>query len=358
MALLMIMAGGTGGHIYPALAVADNLQRRGIEVVWVGTPGGMETRIVPNYGFRMALVEVRGLRGKGWLRWLSLPLELWRAVAQMRVIIRQWQPQALLGMGGFVSGPGGLAARLTAVPLLIHEANAIPGLTNRCLAYVATVVMSGFEGVFKKRHNGRFVGNPVRAAFSDIPAPEQRMQRQDNSLRLLITGGSQGAAVLNDIVPKVLGSIQPDCVIEVRHQCGRNQKQMVEQAYQHTPVTVTVTEFIDDMPAAYAWSDLVIARAGAMTVAELAAAGAAAILCPYPFAVGDHQTANARYLVSHKAAILVPQQQFAVERVGRLLNDFANDRDRLLQMATAARQSACPDATQKVAAACLEVMHA
>ncbi|HED12343.1 MAG TPA: undecaprenyldiphospho-muramoylpentapeptide beta-N-acetylglucosaminyltransferase, partial [Gammaproteobacteria bacterium] len=341
MALLMIMAGGTGGHIYPALAVAETLRRQGVEIVWVGTPGGMESRIVPGYGFDMAEVDVRGLRGKGWRRWLTMPLELLRAVAQMRGLIRQWQPQALLGMGGFVSGPGGLAAKLAAVPLLIHEANAIPGLTNRCLAYIATVVMSGFEGVFSNGRDCRFVGNPVSAAFGEIPAPGQRLQRFDKPLRLLITGGSQGAGIFNDVIPKVLGGISTNCSFEVRHQCGRGRQEALERAYQKMQVaTTTVLEFIDDMPAAYAWSDLVISRAGAMTVAELAAAGAAAILCPYPLAVGDHQTANARYLVDRKAAVLVSQADFTVERLARLLRNFSVDRASLLTLATAASQCA------------------
>jgi len=358
MALLMIMAGGTGGHIYPALAVAETLRQQGVEIIWVGTPGGMETRIVAGYGFDMTVVEIHGLRGKGWLRWLSMPLELIRAVAQMRALIRQWRPQALLGMGGFVSGPGGLAARLTAVPLLIHEANAIPGLTNRCLAYFATVVMSGFEGVFGTRHNCRFVGNPVRAAFRNVPVPAQRFQRSGTTLRVLVTGGSQGAGLFNAMLPLVLKAISASCIFEIRHQCGRGHQQQVEQAYQQQQITATVQEFIEDMPAAYAWSDVVISRAGAMSVAELAAAGAAAILCPYPFAVGDHQTANAHYLVDRMAAVLVLQAEFTVERLARLLRDFAANRASLLALATAARQCARPDATQQVASACLEVLHA
>jgi len=359
MALLMIMAGGTGGHIYPALAVAELLRQRGIEIIWVGTPGGMESRKIPAYGFTMTQIEVRGLRGKGWRRWLSLPLELWRAVAQMRAAIHQFQPQALLGMGGFISGPGGLAAKLTAVPLLIHEANAIPGLTNRCLSYLATVVMSGFEGAFRPGSDSRVVGNPVRQAFCEVLAPEQRLRGRNTGLRVLVTGGSQGAGIFNDLMPRVLTRLAATGhSIEVRHQCGQGRNQAVQQAYQQQQLSATVLEFIEDMPAAYAWSDVVISRAGAMTIAELAAVGAAAILCPYPFAVGDHQTANARYLVERKAAVLIPQSEFTVERLVALLQDFAGDRATLLMLASAARQCARPDATALVAAACQEVLHA
>jgi UDP-N-acetylglucosamine--N-acetylmuramyl-(pentapeptide) pyrophosphoryl-undecaprenol N-acetylglucosamine transferase len=379
MSTLLIMAGGTGGHVFPAMAVARRLRERGVNIVWLGTRRGLEARIVPQAGIEMEWISIRGLLGKGVLGWLLLPARLLLAMLQMVIVLFRRRPDALLGMGGFVSGPGGLVAWLLRRPLLIHEANARAGMTNRWLARLADRVLTGFpdtEGIHQSR--ATYVGNPVRSEIAVIPEPAQRYSGRRDALRLLVLGGSQGARIFNEAVPQAIRAMGSENRPQVWHQCGRGSLGPTRQAYADM-ADVEVSEFIEDMSAAYAWADLVLCRAGAMTVAELAAVGVAAILVPFPYAmtvaelaaVGvaailvpfpyaaeDHQTANARYLAEHGAALLLPQQDFSTERLQGLLTELAGDRSGLLRMATAARNLARSDATNTVADVCMEVMRA
>ncbi len=355
---VLIMAGGTGGHVFPGLAVARELIAQQVRVVWLGTHAGIEARAVPGSGLpiEMEWITIRGLRRRGALAWLTLPFTLLRAMVQAARVLRRRRPDVVLSMGGFVAGPGGLVARLTCTPLVIHEQNAIPGLTNRWLAPLATRVLTGFPGAFGTLTTAQHVGNPVRAEICRIAAPRERLADRHGRLRLLVVGGSQGAQVLNDTVPVALAAMPAALRPEVWHQCGRDLRARTEAAY--GGAAARVVEFIDDMAEAYAWADIVVCRAGAMTVAELAAAGCASILVPYPHAVDDHQTANARYLASRDAAILLPQAELSAARLAEVLGELAGHRDILLAMASAARACAMPDAADAVAQCCLEVLHA
>lgn len=346
----LVMAGGTGGHVFPALAVAQELRRRGHEVVWMGAPDSFESRTVPAQGFVMETVRVTGLRGKGALALLGAPLRLLRAVAQAWTILARQRPHAVLGMGGFASGPGGLAAWLRRVPLVIHEQNAAPGLTNRLLSRVAQTVLEAFPGTFP---HARSVGNPVRTGFSAVPAPEQRIGRSPGPMRVLVVGGSQGARALNERLPQALALLPPDRRPQVCHQAGRT-LDVAQRAYAESGVEARIEAFITDMPQAYAQADLVICRAGASTVAELCAAGCASLLVPFPFAVDDHQTRNGEYLVRAGAARLVPESALTPERLAQELDDLLADRERLVRMAQAARAAAWTQSTDVIADACLE----
>jgi UDP-N-acetylglucosamine--N-acetylmuramyl-(pentapeptide) pyrophosphoryl-undecaprenol N-acetylglucosamine transferase len=314
--------------------------------------------MVPAAGLpiEMEWFTIRGVRRTGWLSWLRLPLALVRAMLEARRVLRRWRPDVVLSMGGFVAGPGGLMAWLTRTPLIIHEQNAIPGLTNRWLMPLAERVLTGFPGAFGSLTTVQHVGNPVRAPILALAAPEQRLAGRAGRLRLLVVGGSRGAQVFNEIVPQALRALAVAAQPEVWHQCGRDAQEATRRAYGEAPARVS--EFIDDMAEAYAWADLVLARAGAMTIAELAAAGCAAILVPYPHAVDDHQTANARYLAERGAAILLPQAELTVARLAEMLGELAGHRDVLLKMAAAARACASLDAADGVAQACLELIHA
>lgn len=345
---LLIMAGGTGGHVYPALAVAQHLRSQGHDIVWMGAPDSFEARVVPANGLPIEFVRVSGLRGKGVVKLLQAPLLILRAIWQAAAIIRRQQPDAVLGMGGFAAGPGGVAAWLLRRPLLIHEQNAAPGLTNRWLARIASVVLEAFPNTFR---GARTVGNPVRKGFSDLPPPAQRLAHQ-GPLRVLVMGGSQGAKALNERIPQALALLAPDVRPAVRHQAGRTLA-VAQQAYASAGVEAEVTAFIDDIPEALGWADLVICRSGASTVAELSAAGSASVLVPFPHAVDDHQTRNAEYLVSAQAAVLMPEKQLSDERLAQLLHELSADRARLRRMADAARMRAWPDATAQIAATCV-----
>lgn len=358
MSTLLVMAGGTGGHVFPALAVARFLRERGVHIVWLGTRAGLEARLVPAAGFDMEWITIRGLRGKGLRQWLVTPFLVLLAMLQTVGVILRRRPAALLGMGGFVAGPGGLVAWLLRRPLVIHEQNAIAGLTNRWLARLADRVLTGFPETFAPARHAVCVGNPVRAEVAALPAPEVRLSARSGRLRLLVVGGSLGAQVFNEVVPQALAGLAPAQRPDVRHQCGRGRREWTEAAYRDAGVDATVTEFLDDMAAAYAWADLVLCRAGAMTIAELAAAGLPAILVPYPHAAGDHQRANATFLARHDAAILLPQPEFTPLRLRELLDELAARRAHLVQMAQRARALARPHATAAVAQACLEVLHA
>ena len=348
---VMVMAGGTGGHVYPALAVAEELRARGMEVFWLGTPGGFEAGVVPDHGFPMEWVNIQGLRGKGLLRWLAAPFKLSLAMLQALRVLRRKRPRLVLGMGGFVTGPGGLVARMLGIPLVIHEQNAIPGMTNQWLARVADRVLEAFPGSFDSKRSVQLTGNPVRAEIADLPPPEQRLAGREGRLHLLVLGGSQGARALNQTLPQALARLPQDERPEVRHQAGGRLWQEATDAYAAADVSAQVEPFIDDMAAAYAWADLVLCRADALTIAELAAAGVGAILVPYPHAVDDHQTRNAHYLVDGGAASLLPQAEMDAERLAELLH---LDRERILDMARAARRLALAGATAAVADVCQE----
>ncbi|MBX6421531.1 MAG: undecaprenyldiphospho-muramoylpentapeptide beta-N-acetylglucosaminyltransferase [Fulvimonas sp.] len=347
---VMIAAGGTGGHVYPALAVAEVLRARGHEVVWLGTPDSFEARVVPRHGIGVETVRVSGLRGQGLRRWFAAPLTLLRALRQARGILRRQRPAVVLGMGGYAAGPGGFAAWLAGIPLVIHEQNAVAGYTNRWLAPLARRVLEAFPGTFGE---ARTVGNPVRGAIAALADPGVRYAGRSGAARLLVLGGSQGARALNETVPAALALLPEDRRPQVRHQAGRT-LELAQRAYGAAGVVAEVNAFIEDMASAYGWADLVICRAGASTVAELAAAGCAALLVPYPHAVDDHQTRNAQYLVRAGAALLLPQAQLTAPRLAELLGELLVARDRLVAMAQAARRAAWPNAAVAIADACLE----
>ncbi len=350
---ILIMAGGTGGHVYPALAVAEQLRAWGVDVVWLGTRNGLEARVVPAAGFALDAVKVSGLRGKAVLQRLFAPFMLfWAFLQSMRIMLRR-RPGAVLGMGGYVSGAGGVSAWLLRRPLLIHEQNAVAGFTNRILERFATRVFEAFPNTFPARRRALYTGNPVRATIAAVPTPEQRLATHQGTLRLLVLGGSLGARAINRLLPEALALLAPALRPQVWHQAGRSHFDEVPIAYQTRGVEARVVPFIEDMAEAYAWADLVLCRAGAMTIAELAAVGVAAILVPYPHAVDDHQTGNAHYLCDAGAGILIQQDDLTVTGLSTMLKEFAGDRARLLRMAQAARALAKPDATRQVAQYCL-----
>ena len=347
----------------PALAVADELRARGAEVFWLGTHSGMEAELVPEVGIEMEWISITGLRGKGLLGWILAPLRLIKAMFQSLEVILRRRPMAILGMGGFVAGPGGLVSWLLRKPLLIHEQNAIAGLTNRLLARVATKVMEAFPGTFKKSEHVFETGNPVRQEIAALPQPAQRFAGREGNLRLLVLGGSLGAQALNEMLPQALALMPSEQRPEVWHQAGKRNfdaaQQHYQQHFQSSNVSVRLVPFIADMAEAYGWADVVLCRAGALTVSELAAAGVGAMLVPFPFAVDDHQTANARYLSEHGAALLLPQSELNPTRLKEILIGFMRDctdhqRNELLQMANKARALARPEAVKQVADFCME----
>jgi UDP-N-acetylglucosamine--N-acetylmuramyl-(pentapeptide) pyrophosphoryl-undecaprenol N-acetylglucosamine transferase len=350
MKTLLVMAGGTGGHIFPAIAVAERLRASGWRIVWMGNASGMEGRLVPERGYETAWIRFGALRGKGLVRKLMLPLNLLRGGAQAWQALRRVRPDVVLGMGGYVTFPGGVMAALSRRPLVLHEQNSIAGLANRVLAKVATRVLTGFPDVLP---GGRWVGNPVRADIAAVAAPEQRFAGRSGPLRILVVGGSLGAAVLNDTVPKALALLPADQRPMVTHQAGEKQLDALRAAYQQAGVEGELLPFIKDMAQRYAGADLVICRAGALTIAELAAAGVASILVPYPHAVDDHQTTNAQFLAQRQAAVLLPQSQLTPEGLAAQL--AALDRAKLLEMAQAARAQARSAATEEVAQECAEL---
>ena len=347
MKTLLMMAGGTGGHIFPGVAVAEALKARGWRIVWMGNPDGMEARIVPAQGYETVWVRFGALRGKGLVRKLMLPLNLlsgfWQALRELRRV----RPDVVVGMGGYITFPGGMMAVLLGRPLVLHEQNSVAGLANRVLAGVADRVLSGFPAVLKK---AVWVGNPVREAIAAVPPPAERFADRDGRLRILVVGGSLGAAVLNHTVPLALAALPAEQRPRVVHQAGERQIDAVRAAYAAAGVEGDLRAFIDDMAAEYARADLVICRAGALTVAELAAVGVASLLVPFPHAVDDHQTGNARFLADRGAAYLLPQAELDAERLAGILASL--NRNRLLQMAQNARTLARPDATAEVARIC------
>jgi UDP-N-acetylglucosamine--N-acetylmuramyl-(pentapeptide) pyrophosphoryl-undecaprenol N-acetylglucosamine transferase len=348
---ILIMAGGTGGHVFPGLAVAERLRELGENVVWLGTAGGLEAKLVPEAGFEFHTLPVAGLRGKGLVNWLFAPLRLGVALWAALAFLLRVKPRAVLGFGGFASGPGGLMAAALSIPLVIHEQNAVAGLTNRWLSRVADKVLEAFPGTFPEKVGALQTGNPVRVRISGLIEPELRFLGREGPLRVLVLGGSLGALALNRAVPDALARLPEGARPEIRHQAGERTLEEARAAYAAAGVKAQLLPFIKDMAEAYGWADLVICRAGALTIAELAAAGVGAVLVPYPHAVDDHQTVNARYLTEVGAAELIPQAELDARRLAGVLKDM--DRSRALKMAEAARGRALPDATETVARICL-----
>ncbi len=359
---VLIMAGGTGGHVFPALAVADRLRGDGWRVVWLGTRTGMEARLAPERGYDMEWLSFGGVRGRGPLRLVLLPLRLLVAFWQAARAIFRVRPDAALGLGGYAAFPGGMMAALFNRPLAIHEQNAVAGLTNRVLACLADRVLLGLPAAFTHgkdrplpcgKVEAQWVGNPVRPEIAALPEPGLRHAGRSGPLRLLVVGGSQGAQALNEIVPQALALLPPEARPLVRHQGGRGKLQALQAHYGAADVAAECLEFVTDMAAAYAWADLVICRAGAATVAEIAAAGVAALFVPYPYAVDDHQTENARFLADADAAWLMQQKDLTPQRLADWL--AARSRTELLERAVRARSLAKPDATARVAAVVKEL---
>ena len=346
---ILIMAGGTGGHIFPALSVAHRMRDEGWRVVWLGNPEGMEARLVPQHGFEMVWVRFGALRGKGLLRKLLLPLNLLRGFWQGWKAIRQVRPNVVLGMGGYITFPGGMMAALLGVPLVLHEQNSVAGLANRVLAGVADRIATGFPDVLKK---GAWVGNPVRPEIAALSAPNERLGERQGALRVLVIGGSLGAQALNDMVPKGMAMLREDELPQIVHQAGEKHIEALQANYAAAGVQAHCVPFIEDMAGAYEWADLVICRAGALTIAELAAAGVASILVPFPHAVDDHQTGNAMFLVNVGGAFLLPQTELTADSIALIRN---YSRGQLLEMAQKARSLAKPDATADVANICSEI---
>lgn len=348
---IMIMAGGTGGHIYPGLAVADYLRDRGWQVVWMGVPGSMESVLVPKHGYPMVWVDFSGIRGKGLLRKLLLPLVLLLALWQSFVAMLEYRPDVVLGMGGYVTVPGGLMAALLRRPLVIHEQNSIPGLSNRLLARFAVRVLSGFPEVLPQ---AEWCGNPVRQEIAALPEPQQRYAARSGKLNVMVVGGSLGAKMINECVPRALALLPEEQRPDVLHQTGHRHFESVHAAYKRAGVeAAAIMPFLDNMAFFYDQADLVICRAGALTIAELAAAGVASILIPFPFAVDDHQTDNARFLSDRGAAVLLPQKELTPKRLAELIGEMT--RERAMEMAQAARAAGQPEAVERVAKVCMEL---
>ena len=341
----LIMAGGTGGHVFPGLAVAQVLQSQGEHIVWLGSRAGMESKLIPERGITFEALDVSGLRGKGILKLLLAPFSLLRSIWQGAKIMRRYQPACVLSFGGFAAGPGGIAAWLLGKPLLVHEQNRIAGLTNRWLAKVAKQTLLGFSGALP---NARYVGNPVRADISAIAPPEQRFSDRTGPLQLLVMGGSLGARVLNEVVPKALALMPMAARPLVRHQCGQRWHDETLKNYSDAKVSAEVSPFIADMAGAYANADVVLCRAGALTIAEVVAAGLFPIFIPYPHAVDDHQSANARWLCEAGAAVLLPESEASPERLQHILAGL--NRPALLDAANRNRSLAHPNCAANIAA--------
>ncbi|WP_198246183.1 undecaprenyldiphospho-muramoylpentapeptide beta-N-acetylglucosaminyltransferase [methane-oxidizing endosymbiont of Gigantopelta aegis] len=345
---IVIMAGGTGGHVFPALAVAKALQQQGWAVSWMGTHKGLESRIVPEQGIEMDWLSVQGVRGKGTGTKIRAVFKLLKACAEARAVLKQRHPDVVLGMGGFVAAPGGLMSRMLGIPLLIHEQNRVPGTTNRLLKRFACKVMEAFPGSFEASVGALFTGNPLRQDMLRLQGKAPRRLHEQDRFRILVFGGSQGAEVLNQKVPEALAGFEN---ISVKHQTGAAMLTQVQQHYAKQNTPAEVMAFIDDMAAAYEWADMVICRSGAMTVSEVAAAGLPAIFVPLPHAIDDHQTANARYLCDNNAGVLMPQSEMTIERMRQAIKQIRAD---LLTMSQAARKKARFDATDAVVAQCIE----
>ncbi|WP_339898772.1 undecaprenyldiphospho-muramoylpentapeptide beta-N-acetylglucosaminyltransferase [uncultured Gilvimarinus sp.] len=355
MSRVLIMAGGTGGHVFPALAVARRLTAENVSVSWLGTRKGIEARVIPEAGIDIDYIRIEGVRGRGALGLLKAPFLILAALFQAIGVLRRNKPDVVVGFGGFVSGPGGLAAWLLRIPLVIHEQNAIAGTTNKILARFARVIATGFAEVLPGAH---WVGNPVRDEIVNLPAPAGRFaERQAEPLRLLVLGGSLGARAINELMPAALAGCAPAQTFDVWHQCGARHQEATVAGYVEHQVKARVEPFINDMASAYGWADVVVCRAGALTVAELAAAGLGAFYIPLPNAIDDHQTHNAAVMASAGAGISIPQAQLNAESLTRLLSEQLSDRQALEQMARAARSLHKDDAAGAVAKLTEELIH-
>jgi UDP-N-acetylglucosamine--N-acetylmuramyl-(pentapeptide) pyrophosphoryl-undecaprenol N-acetylglucosamine transferase len=347
---LMVMAGGTGGHVYPAMAVADYMMTHGWKVVWLCTEGGMENKLIEGKGYAKAMMAMRGVRGKGLLGWLLLPIKLAIAFKQSFAAIRQHQPTVVLGMGGFAAFPGGLMAKLLGKPLVIHEQNSIAGLTNKTLSFFADKVLVAFPSAFGNK--AELVGNPVREEITQLPVPEMRYGKRNGKLNLLVIGGSLGAQALNEVLPKALANL-PIETFNIVHQAGERHIDALQANYHAASRAAETKAYINNMAEMYAWADVVVCRAGALTIAELACVGVASVLVPFPYAVDDHQTFNAKYLSDVGAAKLIQQSEFNVQKATEILSNLT--RTICLEMAIKAKQLAKPEATHTVAKICMEL---
>jgi UDP-N-acetylglucosamine--N-acetylmuramyl-(pentapeptide) pyrophosphoryl-undecaprenol N-acetylglucosamine transferase len=354
---VLIMAGGTGGHVFPGLAMADYLRKKGIEVHWLGTQLGIEARLVPEAGFPLHLIAIRGVRGKGIKSLLAAPFAIAAAVKQSRHIIQKMNPDIVIGLGGFVSGPGGIASWLARRPLLIHEQNAKAGFTNKILAFFAKRILAGFPTAFKPQSKLRVVGNPVRVELEHLATPKERFLSRHASCRLLILGGSLGAQALNEVVPRALAKMNVNERPEILHQTGDKHIDNVKNLYRSMNLEADLTPFIKDMAHVYSWADMVLCRAGALTVAELCAVGLGAIFVPFPLAVDDHQTANASFMVNHQAALCIQQSELTDERLVDILREFSQSAEKRLSMAESAYELRQVDVVDKIYAICKEVCH-
>ncbi len=354
MARVMVMAAGTGGHVFPGLAVARELMARGHELHWLGTPNGMEQRLLAETRIPMHQIEAKGLRRSGLVRWLTAPYAMLKTLMQALSVLRRVQPQLVIGMGGFVSGPGGLGARLLGIPLLIHEQNAVHGLANRILAPLSRKVLQAFPDVFAASDKVLTVGNPVRREIAELA--DQKRESPHDPVHLLVLGGSLGAQGLNEQLPPAIAASRLE--FRVRHQAGRNKLEPTLATYEQSGVAAHVSEFIKDMAEAYAWADLVVCRSGALTVSELAAVGLPAILVPYPHAVDDHQTHNAGFLAMPGAAVVPQQNDITAQGLGRLLHQLCSEPQRLAEMAEKAKALGQPEADRRIADICEEVLNA
>ena len=354
---VMIMAGGTGGHVFPALAVAEHLRTADARISWLGTRRGLESDLVPSHGIDINYMDIEGIRGRGVGALLKAPILLWRSIRQALSVLAEFKPQVVLGMGGFASGPGAVAARLKGIPVVIHEQNSVAGTTNRLSALIATRVMQGFPDTLK---GGEWCGNPVRPAIANLAPPQKRLAKRKGATKLLILGGSRGALAINSMLPKALARIDSSVRPEVIHQTGKAHLQATINDYQKLGLNVkngkiNVVAFIDGMEDAYGWADFVICRAGALTVAELTSAGLGSLLIPFPFAIDDHQTSNGQLLVDQGAATMLQQSQLTPEILANEINSICNRPKQRLNMAMCARELAKNDAAQAVARVCLEV---
>lgn len=356
MTRVLIMAGGTGGHVFPALAVADALQQRSVAVNWMGTAQGIEARLVSEAGIQLHTISVKGLRRNGLKGWILAPVQLIKAVLEARRVLKLFQPDVVIGLGGFASGPGGVAAWLSGIPLLIHEQNAVAGLTNRLLAPLAKHILLGFRDSLSGKTKGMWVGNPVRREIEALPTPAHRY-RNTVTPKLLVLGGSLGAQSLNQVIPQAIALLDEAQRPKILHQCGEKHVAACQAAYCDAQVAATVIPFIKDMTEVYANADLIICRAGALTVAEVAAAGVASILVPFPHAVDDHQTLNAKVLCDAGAAILIADQDLDANRLALEIQTLFKNRPKLLEMATLAREQAKVGSAEQIADLCLAVAH-
>jgi UDP-N-acetylglucosamine--N-acetylmuramyl-(pentapeptide) pyrophosphoryl-undecaprenol N-acetylglucosamine transferase len=355
---IVIMAGGTGGHVFPALAVAQELIEKGWQVSWLGTQKGLESRVIPEQGIEIDWLSVAGVRGKGWLSKITAVLLLVKACIQARKILRKRKPDVVLGMGGFVAGPGGLMAKLLGIPLIIHEQNRVPGTTNRLLARMANQVLEAFPDSFNKKVNAKFTGNPLRKQFVISFDPSFSKGEVDSlgqgAINILVVGGSQGAQVLNEVVPDALAALAADAAngnsVQIKHQTGNAMREQVDSRYKELGVKAEVSAFIEDMVSAYQWADLIICRSGAMTVSEVAAAGVPAIFIPLPNAIDDHQTANARYLTDAGAGLILMQKDL---NAATLVEHITKVIKQLDVMSKTAKKYARLDATEIVAGVCM-----